>query len=563
MAYINHSFISFSVLITTLTIKNYALIEDIKVSFHKGLTVITGETGAGKTILLNALGLVLGKRADLSAARDATLKCVVEGEFVIKPYGLRELFEKNDMDYEDETIIRRELWPNGKSRAFVNDTPVTLQQLQLLGDYLMDVHNQNDTLKLHAEAYQMSILDAVAETHDLLQAYRLAFQKFKNQSVLRDQLKMERAEALRDFDYKQFIFQELKEAKLAELDQLALEEQYEKLNNVEEIQEILNESLQRLVQEEIGSVDQLQYVRNLLHKIQPYSVAYEKLWERMNSLSIELQDITEELESAVSELEADPQGLNELQQKLQNLYRLQQKHSVSSVQELLEMEHHLEESLDNFSGLDEKIHALEGEIVELEKTLQIKAEQLTKKRREQIPKLEEKLKVMLAELGLPFANFQFQLTASENYRNTGSDNLVVLFSANKGVKMGPLEKVASGGEMSRVMLVVKAILAEYKELPTIIFDEIDTGVSGEIAYKMAEILSRMSKKVQVFSITHLPQTAAKGDFHKKVYKADDRGMTRTLIKDLTPEERIHEIAQMIGGSAISDSALIHAKQLLN
>jgi DNA repair protein RecN (Recombination protein N) len=550
-------------LITTLTIKNYALIEDIKVTFNKGLTVITGETGAGKTILLNALGLVLGKRADLTAARDSALKCVVEGEFYLKQYGLRDLFEKNDMDYEDETIIRRELLPNGKSRAFVNDTPVTLQQLQLLGDFLMDVHNQNDTIKLTSESYQMSIVDAIAETHELLTHYQLAFQKFKNQSTLCERLKMERAEALRDYDYKQFIFQELKEARLAEMDQVALEELYEKLNNVEEIQETLNESLQRLVQEETGGIDQLLYVRNLLHKIEPYGAEYEQLWQRLNSISIELQDVTDELEAAVSGLEADPQSLHEVHEKLQNLYRLQQKHLVTSVQELLEIEQDLELSMDNFSGLDDKIMALENEVIELEKQLEIKANLLSERRREQIPKLEEKLKTMLAELGLPFANFEFQLKSSEAYRNSGKDSLVVLFSANKGVKMGPIEKVASGGEMSRVMLVVKAILAEYKELPTIIFDEIDTGVSGEIAHKMAEILSRMSKKVQLFSITHLPQTAAKGDFHKKVYKADDQGMTRTLIKDLTQEERIHEIAQMIGGSAISDSALIHAKQLLN
>lgn len=555
--------ISFLVLITTLTIKNYALIEDIKVTFHKGLTVITGETGAGKTILLNALGLLLGKRADLSAARDSSVKCVVEGEFYVQPYGLRELFEKNEMDYEDETIIRRELLPNGKSRAFVNDTPVTVQQLQLLGDYLMDVHNQNDTIRLTSESYQLSIVDAIAETNELLQDYRSAYQNFKSQSALCERLKTERAEALRDYDYRQFIFQELKDAKLLEMDQVALEELHEKLNNVEEIQETLSESLQRLVQEESGGMDQIQYVRNLLHKIEPYGLEYGQLWERLNSVAIELQDVTEELESAVSGLEADPQLLNEVQQKLQNLYRLQQKHLVTSVQELLVIEQELEQTLDHFTGLDDKINSLENAVVELEKQLKIGATALSEKRRKQIPKLEEKLKVLLSELGLPFAQFEFQLKASDTYRNSGNDSLTVLFSANKGVKMGPIEKVASGGEMSRVMLVVKAILAEYKELPTIIFDEIDTGVSGEIAHKMAEILSRMSKKVQLFSITHLPQTAAKGDFHKKVYKADDQGMTRTLIKDLTQEERIHEIAQMIGGSAISDSALIHAKQLLN
>lgn len=550
-------------MITTLTIKNYALIEDIKVSFNGGLTVITGETGAGKSILLSALGLVLGKRADLSVARDPLVKCIVEGEFKLTNYGLQTLFDEHDMDYHDDTIIRRELLPNGKTRAFVNDTPVALQQLQVLGNYLIDVHNQNETARLTSEEYQLSIVDAVAKTDSLLSNYKSVYYQFKQQSLLLEKYRQERIDALREYDYNQFIFQELKEARLADVDQLALEETYERLNNVEEIQEMLGQSFRLLTQEDTGGLEITQQVRNLVQKIKTFSSHYEHLWERLNGVTIELQDIADEMETAMSHVESDPQLLSEVDRKLQNIYRLQQKHLVSTVQELMVIEQGLALKLDNFNLLDDNILTLEKDVSALERLLKEKGNLLSKQRLECIPKLEDKLKMLLSELGLPFANFQFQMETSEKFRATGYDVLTVLFSANKGVKVGPIEKVASGGEMSRVMLVVKAILAEYKELPTIIFDEIDSGVSGEIAHKMANILSRMSKKVQLLSITHLPQTAAKGDFHKKVYKVDDLGMTRTLIKDLSQEERIQEIALMIGGSSISDSALLHAKQLLN
>lgn len=527
------------------------------------MTVITGETGAGKSILLNALALVLGKRADSKVARDPSVKCIVEAEFSIAPYNMRELFRQNEMDYEDDTIIRREILPNGKSRAFINDSPVTLQQLQLIGVQLIDVHNQNDTSRLVSEDYQFTILDSVGNTIPLVKEYRNIFLAYREQTQALERLKEEKAEAIREQDYLQFIYQELAEANLSNLDQSALEEIYEKLNNVESIQEGLSESNQLLVQEETGGLELLNRVRNIIQKIQSFGSEYQQLWERLNSVVIEVHDISDELERSLETLDADPEVLSETHSKLQTIYRLQQKHAVGSVDELLELESSLEQKLAHFTNVDDAIIELEGELEGLKIQLQEIGENLHQARLQVIASLQKRLERSLNELGLPNAQLAFDLKKTKNFRSLGMDELEVLFSANKGVKMGLLEKVASGGEMSRVMLVVKALLAEHRELPTIIFDEIDTGVSGEIAYKMAEILSGISKKVQVFSITHLPQTAAKGDYHKKVYKEDEQGMTRTLIKDLSQEERIQEIAQMIGGSTVSDSALLHAKQLLN
>ena len=550
-------------MLTHLTIKNYALIEDIEVSFEKGLTVITGETGAGKSILLNALGLVLGNRADLKVARNPEEKCVVEADFFVKPYGLETLFEQHELDYGEHTIIRREILPNGKSRAFVNDTPVTLQQLQVLGDFLIDVHNQNETRNLASEAYQMDLLDTLAGTKDRVVHYQQELQRFKQISSRLEAMEAEKAQALKEQDYHQFLYNELKMAQLAKLDQESLEENFEKLSNVEVIQEQLATSLQMLNDEGFGILEQLQKVKNLMQKLQGFGATYQQTLERLNSVSIELSDIAETLHADAESLESDPQKLQELNDTLQQLYRLQQKHGVQGVEALRQIESNLEKQLENFSLLDDTIARLEAEKASVLTKLKTETAQIHDKRESILPELKNKLEVILKELGLPYAAFQFHLTKTDQFRANGMSSLAILFAANKGEKSGPIEKIASGGEMSRVMLALKSILASYKELPTIIFDEIDTGVSGEIAHRMATILSQMSKRVQLFSITHLPQTAAKGDYHKKVFKEISGSRTKTLIKDLTQDERILEIAQMIGGSSVSDSAITHAKQLLN
>ena len=550
-------------MITSLAIKNYALIEDIRVDFNSGLTIITGETGAGKSILLGALGLVLGKRADLKVMKDATNKCIIEAEFAIGRYNLKEVFEENDLDYESTSILRREILPSGKSRAFVNDTPVTLQQMQTLGERLIDVHSQNDTQTLTTEVYQMEVIDALAGNDDLLKQYTASLDLFKSVASELDQLKSEKEQAAKELDYHSFLYAELTQAKLKSLNQQELEETFEKLNNTEEIQESFAQISRLLAEENTGILASSTESRTLLGRVQRFSSEYAALWNRLNSVIIELEDISEEIQGAVENLDANPKLLMEVNEKLQNLYNLQQKHTVATVDELIVIEEDLASKIESSSNIGERIELLTYDLEKKKKaTLEI-AHELTKNREKAVPILKNKLEVFLKDLGLPNAQFQFNLTELEGFRKTGNTALELLFTANKGMALGPLQKVASGGEMSRIMLAVKAVLTRYKKLPTLIFDEIDTGVSGEIAHKMAEIMSGMSSNMQVLSITHLPQIAAKGDYHKRVFKAEENLVTTTQIKDLTEEERIIEIAQMIGGSSVSDSAIAHAKQLLN
>ncbi|MBX2829509.1 MAG: DNA repair protein RecN [Flavobacteriaceae bacterium] len=550
-------------MITSLSIKNYALIEDIKVDFNKGLTIITGETGAGKSILLGALGMVLGNRADLKVMRDMDRKCIIEAHFSIGSYGLATLFAENDLDYEEQTILRREILPSGKSRAFVNDTPVTLQQMQVLGERLIDVHSQHETRTLASEAYQMEVVDALAGNSEVLEAYRTSLNAYRSLKKKLSQLREQREQALKDLDYHNFLYNELVEANLASIQQEELEETYEKLNNAEEIQGVLAQVSQALSNEMTGSITGLRTALTELGKIRSFSSAYDSLWQRVNSVIIELEDVGDEVMNAADTLEVNPQLLLEVQDKMQTLFRLQQKHGVAEVSELLEIQAELAEKVDASSQIDDTIQDLEEQVARAKEYTSGSADKLNERRMEAMPVLKQKLEAFLSGLGLPNAQFQFRLNVLEAFRSDGNAQLELLFTANKGSGMGPLGKVASGGEMSRIMLAIKAILTDYKELPTLIFDEIDTGVSGEVAHKMAEIMSGMSKNMQVLSITHLPQIAAKGDYHKRVFKNDRDNITTTHIKELTLEDRVIEIAQMIGGNTLSDSAIAHAKQLLN
>ncbi|CAM3426296.1 DNA repair protein RecN [Aequorivita lipolytica] len=550
-------------MITTLAIKNYALIEDMRVELNEGLTIITGETGAGKSIVLGALALLLGKRADLSSVKDSSKKCIIEGHFSIKNYELQNVFEENDLDYEPQTIIRREILPGGKSRAFVNDTPVSLTQLQALAPYLVDVHSQHETLEIVSENFQMEVIDALAGNAELLKSYQLQFADFKKISEELSVLKLQKEDASKELDYNTFLFNELQQANLKKLNQQDLEETYETLNNAEAIQEALSEVTKLFDDDQIGSLQTAKEARIVLGKIKGYSKAFEDFWQRLNSVIIELEDISAEVNSASENIEADPEMLFQINEKLQTLYKLEQKHSVSTVSELIEIEEKLEEKVNTTLGLDGQIENLEKQKSSLRETALKTAVALHAKRQKAIPELKKKLEETLFPLGLPNAKFQFELSASEDFRSNGTDALQLLFTANKGLAFGPLKKVASGGEMSRIMLAIKAVLAEYKKLPTIVFDEIDTGVSGEIANKMAVIMHQMSKKMQLLSITHLPQIAAKGDHHIKVYKEDNNEVTATHLQVLNQEERIVEIAQMLGGKNVSDAAIANAKELLN
>ncbi|PKA81892.1 DNA replication and repair protein RecN [Ulvibacter sp. MAR_2010_11] len=550
-------------MITTLSIKNYALIDDIRVDFNKGLTIITGETGAGKSILLGALALVLGKRADLSSVKNSSKKCIIEAEFALDGYNLQSVFDENDLDYESHTIIRREILPNGKSRAFVNDTPVMLQQLQALGPHLVDIHSQHETLTLSSETFQLEVIDALANTSEELQKYSQKLEQYKALSEELSALKNTQENATKELDYNTFLYNELKEIELEKINQQELEETYETLSNTEEIQESLSKIVQLLSEEQIGSLTTLKEARIALGKLRPFSSEFESLWNRLNSVVIELEDILETAEDSAATIEADPEKLTLINEKLQALYKLQHKHTVGSVDELKVIETDLEQKIEMTLHLEGRIKTTAEALAVCKMATSQLGQAIHVKRKEAIPVLKEKLESFLSELGLPNARFKFELTSAENFRKNGTDSLELLFTANKGLPFGLLKKVASGGELSRIMLAVKAVLTKYKKLPTIIFDEIDTGVSGEIAHKMATILSGMSQSMQLFSITHLPQIAAKGEHHIKVYKEDQDAITVTRLKTLDEEERILEIAQMIGGIKVTDSALAHAKELLN
>lgn len=550
-------------MITSLSINNFALIEKLAIDFSGGFSIITGETGAGKSILLGALGLVLGKRADLTSLKNKEEKCVVEAQFDITDYNLKPFFEANDLDYEDHTIIRREILPSGKSRAFINDTPVNLQELQDLSNFLIDVHSQHQTQELSEIPYQFQVIDAIASNKYLLREYAAQLKVYKENKSRLQALKEALQTNLKEQDYHTFLYEELHSAQLKAGEQQELESVHEQLSNVEFIRENLDKSVAIANDEQYGMVLQLGELKSALQKTSAFSREYQSLYERVNSIGIELKDIVSELERLTENLFADPEQLEIAGQKLQLIYNLQKKHSVATVEELLEIQSGLESKVVSVSNLENDIAAIEAELADNEKSLDSVAVKIHLNRVDAIPVLTQKWSSILGDLGMPNVRFKIEVQSTAHYAANGKDELQFLFSANKGSDFGLLKKVASGGEMSRIMLATKAILAEYSHLPTIIFDEIDTGVSGEIAHKMGEIMRNMSTRMQVFAITHLPQIAAKGATHFKVYKSVVADATQTELKVLSNDERVLEIAQMLSGTTVSDSALNHAKALLN
>jgi len=550
-------------LLTALSIKNYALIEDLQISFNNGLSIITGETGAGKSILLGGLSLILGKRADISSVKDASKKCIVEATFDIANYNLKKFFKDEDLDYESETIIRREILPSGKSRAFINDSPVNLNVLAELGNFLIDIHSQHQTLELTSDDFQFQIIDALANNVQLLEDFKTTLKSFNTVTNELQSLKLQKAEALKEYDYNLFLFNELEEAQLVQGELSILENEYESLNNVEEIKEELLLSNQLLGEEQIGILNSLTLLKNSLQKLSKLSKAYQELFNRVNSVLIELDDVFGEIENAQGNLEANPNRLEEINLKLQKIHNLLLKHSASNIEELIEIKTKLSNKVLTTETIDDDILEKENALKALKLVLNEFAENLHKKRIKAIPDLSSQLEIILADLGMENAKFNISILKQEDFLSNGKDKLNFLFTANKGGEFKPLKKAASGGELSRIMLAVKSILAKYIQLPSIMFDEIDTGVSGEISNKMAAIMQQMSKSMQVFTITHLPQIAAKGDTHFKVFKEDIDNKTTTQIVKLNTDERIVEIAQMLGGKEMPTSAIAHAKQLLN
>ena len=550
-------------MLNQLTIKNYALIDDLSVNFNGGLSIITGETGAGKSIILGGLSLILGKRADLSSVKNAEKKCIIEASFDVTRYKLKPLFKSEGLDYEPITIVRREILSSGKSRAFINDSPVNLDSLQKLGTLLLDIHSQHQTLQLTNDEFQFRIIDALAKNSKLLEDYTVKLLKFKN--LKKDLLAFEhqKSEAIKELDYNNFLFNELEEAKLVSGELNLLENEYETLNNVEDIKERLSVSSQRLSNEDVGVISGLSEIKVQLSKLSNFSNKYRDIFERVDSSLIELDDVFTEIEQMQQELDANPERLSQVNAKLQLLNNLFQKHNVSKVEELISIKEELSQKILVTLNLDDDISLKREELAGTEQELDHLAKELHKKRNEILPKLTSRLESILNSLGMPHARFDVKLSISEEYLINGKDHLQFMFSANKGGQFNELKKSASGGELSRIMLAIKSILIEYTQLPTIMFDEIDTGVSGEISNKMGDIMQEMSKKTQVFSITHLPQIAAKGDAHFKVYKQEINNVTQSQITQLNHEDRIVEIAHMLGGKDISSSAVAHAKELLN
>ena len=550
-------------MLLSLSIKNYALIESLETDFSNQFSVITGETGAGKSILLGALGLVLGNRADLSSLKDKEQKCIIEADFLISNYNLKPFFEENDLDYEEKTIIRREILPSGKSRAFINDSPVNLQELQALSTFLLDIHSQQQTRELTEEAYQLEILDAVANNKDIISNYQKVLTSFKNKQKEVKQMIAEKEALEKEHEYHSFLLNELLAANLTDGEQEILEQELEQLSNVELIKENFEKVLAIANEEQVGVLVNLKEIKLALQKLSIFSPNYAKLHERLVSNLLELEDIFNECFQYNEKIIANPEQLELVNTKLQTIYNLQKKHQLDSIEKLLVIQNKLDSKVMKVDDLENAILKTQKELQEITLRIDEIALKISENRKNAVPKLVDKIKHILSQLGMAEANFQFEITTTSSYFQNGKDEVSLLFSANKGTSFGLLKKVASGGEMSRIMLAIKAILANYSKLPTIIFDEIDTGVSGEIAIKMGEIMKEMSKTMQVFAITHLPQIAAKGNSHYKVVKRSHGETTISELLLLSPDDRIQQIAEMLSGKDVSESALQHAKALLN
>ena len=550
-------------MLSELSIKNYALIDTLQVQFDSGFTTITGETGAGKSVLLGGLALVLGKRVDFSHINDLSKKCIIEASFNITTFNLKPFFETNDLDFESLTILRREILPSGKSRAFINDSPVNLSILATLGEQLIDIHSQQQTQELISDDFQFQVLDALAQNKKSIEAYQQLLKTYKSTQKELIDLNASKLQSQKDTDYHTFLLNELTEANLQSIDLESLEVEYSTLNNVELIQAELTLANQLISTEDLGIASNLITLKQVFHKLIGISLNYQSLSDRIQSLSIELEDVFNEIETEQSKVDANPSRLIEIDAILQKIHNLFSKHSVNSVQALIDIEAELELKVDTLASLETAIvaaeKALESQVKQLDKTASV----IHKQRKPEVLKLIKQLETILTDLGMPNARFKIELIPSESYLYNGKDQLEFLFTANKGSQFLPLKKAASGGELSRIMLAIKSILSNYQQLPTIMFDEIDTGVSGEIAHKMGLIMEQMSVSMQVFSITHLPQIAAKGQTHFKVYKEDVDETTVTALKKLSSEERVLEIAQMLGGIKGSVSAVAHAQQLLN
>ena len=549
-------------MLRNLTIDNYALIDRLDIAFDDGLSVITGETGAGKSIILGALSLVLGSRADSKVALDASSKCVVEATFDVEPYRLEALFDELDVDYSASTIVRREILPNGKSRAFVNDTPVGLQQLRTLTSRLIDIHSQHENLMLSNSDFQLDIVDTLADTADDLHKYTDLFNRYRDTRQQLRNLRDESDRFLAEKDYIEHQLSELVAANLVDGEQQSLEEEQNLINHSQEVIETLSSIIASLDGEESGVLSLLKSASTHIGRLEKYINRASEFADRINSSFVELKDIASELSSIIESTEFSEERKIFIDDRLNLIYSLQQKHRVASVTHLLDIQNDFARRLDLIENFDDRISSLQKQIDELEKQLFAAAEHLSERRRAVGSLIEQKTETMLHELGMPNGRFEVSFSVTHDFTSRGRDKIEFLFSANKNRSPQSVAEIASGGEISRLMLVIKSLVAASQALPTIIFDEIDTGISGEIARKMGEIMQTMSASMQVVAITHLPQIASKGKTHYKVFKDESGETTQTRIACLTADERIVEIAEMIAGKNPSRSALDSARELL-
>lgn len=545
-----------------LFVQNYALIKELDVEFENGLTIITGETGAGKSILLGALSLILGTRADSSVLLDKNEKCIVEGTFRIEEYELNEFFISNELDYEIVTILRREINPAGKSRAFINDTPVTVNMLKELGDRLIDIHSQHQTLMLNDNSFQLNLIDSFSGTVNLKNEYRETYSSYrklkKELSIIKEKADRNKA----DLEYYQFQFNQIEEAGLKQGEQSGLEAEQELLGHAEEIQLALSTSSNLFLAEGMSILSMIREVKTNLGKIKTFLPESESLLSRTDSVLIELDDVAAEIEKLSVSIEADPHRLTQVNNRLDSIYSLIQKHRVNDLNDLIRKKDEIKDLINSIINSDERLIELETLLEKEVNSLKTVSSEISEKRKNVLPDIEARITGLLKQLGIPNAKFRIMITHLQEFTSSGIDQADFLFSANKQIAPENLAKIASGGELSRVMLSLKSLLTKNNNLPTIIFDEIDAGVSGEIADKVGQILSGMGKYMQVINITHLPQVASRGTRHYHVYKDDTENSTFTRVKLLSPEERILEVARLLSGSEVTETALKNARELL-
>tara|TARA_B100000902_G_scaffold399631_1_gene471457 strand:+ start:2892 stop:4544 length:1653 start_codon:yes stop_codon:yes gene_type:complete len=550
-------------LLTKVSIKNFALIDSLEINFSKGFSTITGDTGSGKSILLNALSLIIGKRADHTLLKNNKIKCVIEAEFDLSNFKLKKIFEKNNLDYFDHSILRREVLPNGKSRSFINDTPANLDLMKSIGERLIDIHTQNESLILSKDNFFFSLIDNLSEQNNIVKNFSQNLTLYKELVLELEKLNRINVSLQNDYDYNLYLLNELKDAKLFLGEQKDLEENLKILKNSEEIIASLNQ-IDNLIQTDEKSIEnQIRNLNFILSNISKFSDKYSLVKKRIESILIELEDIKLEIVGSSSDFNNNPLELEEMESRLNLIYNLQKKHSVNSISDLIQVTNNLEEKLERNNNIIIDIENLKNEILLKESLLKEQSKKISLSRKKVLPNLKHKIESILGKLGMKNSSFVFNLKESENYNKYGNDIVEVLFSANKGIDYSPIFKVVSGGELSRILLSIKSILSKHLNLPTMIFDEIDTGISGEMSNAMANLMLNMSKTMQIISITHLPQIAAKGENQYSVFKYQKSGITNTKIKKLNSEERIEEIAKMLSGDNLSSSALTHAKELLN